>query len=136
MEMAIALPLILILSLGMLDLGIGVFRYNVLSYAARHAARQAIVHGSRADRLGPWGPATLSLTAADPHPIASAIEPILSASIDPANVTLEVVWVDGSNEVDRRVSVTLTAPFLPVMTFIFGNSPHTLRAESIMNIAH
>jgi Flp pilus assembly protein TadG len=134
--MAIALPLILILSLGMIDLGIGVFRYNVLSYAARNAARQAIVHGSRADRLGPWGPATLSFTAADAHPIATAIEPILGASIDPANVTMDVVWVDGSNEVDNRVSVTLTAPFFPIMTFIFGNSPHTLHAESTMIIAH
>ncbi len=45
LETALVLPAFLIITLGTLDLGVGVFRYHVLAQVARHGARQAIVHG-------------------------------------------------------------------------------------------
>ncbi len=57
-EMAIVLLLFLTLVFGMLDLGLGVYRFNELSQAAREVAREAVVHGEYADKLGPWGPET------------------------------------------------------------------------------
>jgi len=134
-EMAIVLPVFLVLVFGMLDLAAGVFRYNMLAQAARQGVRQAIVHGSLADRLGPWGPAAYSSTGADGHAIADVVRPSL-ATLDPAEVTLETEWLDGNNELNQPVRVTVSAPYQPMMTFIFGNPSITLRATSTMPIAH
>ena len=69
-EAAIILPVFLLLIFGMIDVGMGVFRNNLLSEAARHGARQAIVHGAFAPTGwdgGPWGPrATAAGTATYP----------------------------------------------------------------------
>jgi hypothetical protein len=136
-ELAIVVMIFLTLVLGMLDLGIGVFRYNLLSQAVRQGTRQAIVHGGMADRLGPWGTATYSGTADDGSPIALAMQPSL-VGLDPAQVTILAEWPDGGNEVSEhdRVRVTVSAPYQPIMTFIFGNPTFTLQASSTMAIAH
>ena len=55
-EMAIVLLVFLMLVFGMLDLGLGVFRYNELAQASREVAREVVVHGAYADKLGVWGP--------------------------------------------------------------------------------
>ena len=82
-EMAIVLMVFLTLVLGMLDLGIAVFRHHVIAEAARQGARQAIVHGSLADKLGPWGPDTFSGPADTSSSLVDAIRPCL-AGMDPA----------------------------------------------------
>jgi Flp pilus assembly protein TadG len=135
-ELAVVLMVFLMLVLGMLDLGIGVLRYHVLAQAARMGARQAIVHGSLADRLGPWGPASYSGTGASADPIAQAVSPILVA-VDPSEVSIQADWIDGGNEFSQdHVRVTVSAPYRPLMTFIFGNPEFTLQATSTMAIAH
>lgn len=136
-ELAIVVMVFLTLVLGMLDLGLGVYRHNLLAQAARQGARQAIVHGDMADRLGPWGPASYSGTAADGSPIALAIQPLL-AGIDPAEVSIQADWLDGGNEFteEHRVRITVSTPYQPMMTFIFGNPTFTLQATSTMAIAH
>jgi hypothetical protein len=146
-EMAIVLLTFLTLVLGMLDLGLGVARYNSLAHAARQGARQAIVHGSMADRLGPWGPATVGpfslgatppsivLPSTDAADIAAFIQPML-VHFNPAEVDVTVAWPEGGNEFGQPVTITLSAPFRPMMTFIFGNPTITLTAESTMSIAH
>ena len=136
-EMAVVLMIFLTMVLGMIDLAIGVFRFNVLSQAARQGVRQAIVHGAMADRLGSWGPGAYSGTAADGSPIAQAIQPIL-AGFDLTEVTITAEWLDGGNKVseDHRVRVNVSTPYQPMMTFIFGNPTFTLEASSTMAIAH
>lgn len=136
-EMSIVVFVFLVLVLGMLDLGLGVFRYNTFAQAARQGARQAIVHGSMADRLGTWGPAPYSGLASDAHPIAAAIRPSLAGS-DLSEITIQAEWPDGGNDVseDHRVRVTVSGPYRPMMTFIFGSPTITLRASSTMAIAH
>ncbi len=136
-ELAVVMGIFLTLVLGMLDLGLGVFRYNLLAQAARQGARQAIVHGDMADRLGTWGPGAYSGTAADGTEIALAIQPLLRG-IDPAQVSIQAEWLDGGNEVaeEHRVRITVSTPYQPAMTFIFGNPTFTLEATSTMAIAH
>jgi len=134
-EMALILLLFLTLVLGMLDLGIGVFRYNLLAQAARQGARQAIVHGSLADRLGPWGPQSYSGRGDDSHPIADAVRPSLTA-FDPSEVGIQADWIDGDNQFEQRVCVAVSAPYQPIMTFIFGSPTFTLQGTSTMPIAH
>ena len=99
-EAAIILPVFLTLILGMLDLSIGVFRHHVVSQAARQGVRHAIVHG----KLGPpkktaWGPAAYTGKGDASHEIATAINPYL-AGLDPAQVDIQVQWIDGSNEIE------------------------------------
>jgi Flp pilus assembly protein TadG len=138
-ETALVMVVFLTLILGTLDLGLGVFRNNTLSQAARQLARQAVVHGSLSQEVTtPWGPSTYGPVAAnDTGAIATALQPYL-VGMDPANVTVTVTWLDGGNapDQDQRVRVTLSVPYQPMMTFIFGNPTYTLTATSTMYIAH
>ena len=80
LELALILPIFLMLSLGMLDLGRAVFRYHVLNQAACQGARRAIVHGALADAVkegGPWGPTKLG-----PDAMTTAGVPIISGTRD------------------------------------------------------
>ena len=133
-EMAIIMVVFLTLVLGMVDLGIGVFRYNTLAQAARQVARQAIVHGSMA--VEPWGPGTYSALANDASPIAQTVQSSVSG-FDLSEVTINVEWIGGNKVTENdHARVTMTTPYRPIMTFIFGNPTFTLQATSTMAIAH
>ncbi len=127
------------LCLGMLDLGIGVLQYHLVSEAARQGARQAIVHGQMAPagwNGGPWGPSTINEKAnATGIPLVTSIQPYL-VGIDLTQATIKAQWLDGGNAADQRVSVTVTTTYQPSITFIFANTTYSLSATSIMPIAH
>jgi hypothetical protein len=61
------IPLIILLVFAIIDLGRGIFTYNTLAQAARHAARTAIVNQSIDDvrEAAFWSGATLGLTASN-----------------------------------------------------------------------
>jgi TadE-like protein len=138
-EMAIVLMVFITLVLGMLDLGIAVFRRHVIAQAARQGVRQAIVHGGLANAgMGVWGPTAWSGTAdSGGHEVLNIIQPML-AGMDPSTVDVQVEWLDGGNDVNLgdHVRVSVSTPYQPIMTFIFGNPTFTLQATSTMQIAH
>jgi Flp pilus assembly protein TadG len=134
-ELAVVLIIFLTLVFGMLDLGLGVLRYHVLAQSSRQIARQAIVHGSLATKLGTWGPTSYTGTGASSDGVGEALRPNL-AKFDPSEVNVQVEWIDGGNDPDQRVRVTVTSPYKPIMTFVFGNPTFTIRATSTMPIAH
>src|SRR5437867_11102723 len=109
-EATIVLGIFFTLVFGMLDLGLGLFRQNLLSEAARQGARQAAVHGSLAPSSwngGPWGPATIDTTAdATGVPLVDAARPFL-VGFDLAQTHIKAEWIDGSNGVEDRVRVTV-----------------------------
>lgn len=84
-EGAVVYPVLFLVVLGILLLGIGVFRYQQVSHAAREGARWAAVHGARyADETGQ--------PAATPEMVfENAIKPQM-AGTDPANITYSVTW--------------------------------------------
>lgn len=136
LEAVLVTSIFLMLVFGMLDLGLGVFRRNTLSQAARQLARQAVVHGSLSN--SPWGTSTYGpVAASDTNAIATTLQPYL-VGMNPADVTVTVAWPDGGNEPDqdRRVRVTLSTTYQPTMGFIFGSQTLTLTAVSTMYIAH
>jgi Flp pilus assembly protein TadG len=135
-EAALVIPVFLGLVVGMIDLGIGVLHWCVLSEAARQGARQAIVHGALApSSVGSWGPTTYGPAAAtDSSPIAAAVRAAL-AGMDPSTVTVKVEWPDGDNQPDHSVRVTLTHTYRPLTGLIFS-STFSLGAGSTMRIAH
>ena len=143
LEMSIILTVFIVLTFGMLDLGMGVYRYHVISNAARQGARQAIVHGSSATTLGVWGPTTVGPVAANTSGMAivdstgdsdnrAGLKPLLYGC-DLSNTTIKLEWIDGSNTGGKRVRCTVTSPYKPFMPFL---SQVSLSAASTMPIAH
>lgn len=137
-ESAIVLLVFLALVIGMMDVGVGTLRFNTLSQGARHGARAAIVHGAMAPsdwNGGAWGPGTIDTTADGSSPVAEAVRPMLSTCVlSETRVVAE--WPDGSNAVGKRVRVTVTTPYRPLLTFILGNPALTLRSSATLPIAH
>jgi hypothetical protein len=138
--MAIILGIFLVTTMGMLDLGVGVFRYHLVAQTARFGARRAIVHGEMANQLGSWGPATIDVPAtASGVPIVDGpqdgIQPML-VGCDLPQSRIRVEWLDGGNGFEDRVRVTVTSPYTPLFLFIFPNTTINLTASSTMAIAH
>ena len=150
LEVALTLGIFLTVTLGMFDLSIGVFRYHVISHAARQGARRAIVHGDRAAALGSWGPATVGPLYASDVGVHDIVDGDAGLSVPTSNdgisdlfvtcvkseTEILLQWPDGTNEFEDFVSVTVSTPYQPIMFFIFGADEITLTASSTMMIAH
>lgn len=120
----------------MLDLSLAALRNNSLSECARRAAREAIVRGERApSSLGQLGPAAWSGTAADDHPLAEAMRPLLT-TMQPAEVQIEAAWPDGSCNEGDRVEVVLRYDHQRLLPLVWGSGPQRLTATSRMQIVH
>ncbi len=140
LEMSIILMTFLVLTMGMLDMGIGVFRYHIVAQAARFGARRAIVHGDRATKLGSWGTATIDVAAnANGIPIVDGVDDGIAPMLvgcDLSQTRIRVEWLDGGNSFEQPVRVTITSPYTPIFSFIFPISTIDLTASSTMGIAH
>jgi Flp pilus assembly protein TadG len=137
-EAVITTTAFMALIFGMVDLGVGVLRNHMISEAARQGARQAAVHGSSAPagwNGGPWGSTTFNGNGNSSNPIVTGIQPYLSG-LDPTQVTIQVQWLDGGNQAEQRVQVTVSTTWTPLYTTLFGSQAKTLSASSTMPIAH
>ncbi len=145
LEMSIILMTFLVLTMGMLDMGIGVFRYHIVAQAARYGARRAIVHGDRATLLGIWGTAMIDVPAnANGIPIVDGVDdegnpngiaPML-VGCDLPQTRIRVEWLEGGNSFEQPVRVTVTSYYTPLFSFIFPDGTIELKASSTMVIAH
>jgi hypothetical protein len=140
LEMSIILTTFLVLTMGMLDMGIGVFRYHVVAQASRFGARRAIVHGDRATPLGTWGTATIDVAAnANGIPIVDGVDDGIAPMLvgcDLSQTRIRVEWLEGGNSFEQRVRVTVISPYTPLFSFIFPITTINLTASSTMVIAH
>lgn len=135
-EAAIVVPVFLLIIVAIFDLGLAVFHYNTLAAAARRGARQAIVHGSMAaPQATAWGPKSYSGMASDSAEIARAIQPRLLA-FDPSKVNVQAEWLDGDNEPDHRVRITLSYEQRAIIPGLLGYPPLLLEAATTMRILH
>lgn len=138
-EAAIVATVFFVLVFGMLDLGLGLFRQSLISQAARQGARQAAVHGRLAPagwNGGAWGPTTIDVPAtANGIPLVAAVQPFL-VGFDLDQTRVKAEWIDGANDVEDRVRVTVTTTYQPMFAFIFGGQGIPLSASSTMPIAH
>lgn len=134
LEMSVVLMVFLILTMGMLDLSIGVFRYNVIAQTARRAAREAIVHGELATALGSWGPAPVDVAASQARVPEDIGVMLVGCDLDQTRVLIE--WPAGSNGLEDPVRVTVSTTYTPIMLFVFNGDPINLSATSEMLIAH
>jgi Flp pilus assembly protein TadG len=135
-ESAIVLAVLLLILMGMMELSVALVRHTAITEAARRVARAAIVHGRMANSsLGSWGPAAIDTNAGNSDGVALAARDVLM-TIDPADVTLSVRWLDGDHEPDDRVQVTVSYIHHPLVPIPGWYSQLNLTAVSVMRVAH
>lgn len=125
-EFALAVPLLLLIIIGILDAARMVWYSNTLAYAAREGTRYAIVHG--ANGSDPQGPPPL-----DDQGVRAAVE---RSATGVAGVSVVVSWPDGNSERGSRVHVEATSVYVPTISGYLMNGALTvpLRAASQMTI--
>ena len=136
-EFSLLLPVLLLLLIGIFDLGRAVFQVNTLAYAAREGTRYAIVHGDSSE-----SPVT-------PADTTAIVDVVRDSAIGVPAVTVTVTWpdLDGynpgppvipgvpCNKRNCRVAVDAIAPFEPMLSQWFGvNLNLNLRAGSMLVI--
>lgn len=139
-EAAFALGVFLVLLMGIVDLGLGVFYFNVLSNAAREGARTGITLSSSNTPIASdiceatvnkaWLPSvSLSDCTSGVTPPASTspsrCQPAATADLRVATAGLEV-WVSRGTR-GGQVQVWVAYPFVPLTTnLLFGANPSPL----------
>lgn len=154
-EFALVLPILTFLLVGFFDLGRVVLANDVMSHAAREAARYAIVHGGSSENPCPVGPAhedavVPAASASCPHPSPSK-ESIYQearehASIGGYDVTVEVCYGEGcsgntdaagaTNERGTPVTVTVHTTVHMVAGSMLGLGNFGVTSHSTMLVNH
>jgi hypothetical protein len=158
-EFALILPILILLLVGIFDLGHVVWTNDALSNAAREATRYAIVHGGSDSTPCPVGPAPVARTM--PIPAASATCPYPSPSVQSIKDRAAewLVGVGGTTnvwvcygEVDSctsdtnavgaeasrgtKVTVTVTTQMGLSVPAVLGLGPFDLSASTTMLVNH
>jgi len=128
-EFALVLPILLLLILGLFEVARAVWQENTLAFAAREGTRYAQVHGSAS--ASPVAYCSSCTNSA----VTSAVQ---SAAIGVYGITTTVDFPDGNNDRGSRVTVTTTAPFVPLPSqYLLGGAlTITLRGGSELVIQH
>jgi Flp pilus assembly protein TadG len=134
LEFALVLPVFLLLVFGIIDLSRAVWEENELAFAAREGTRWAVVHGSSA--VVKAGPGSLSYTAGPPSSDTGVTAAVLNYTTGIPGVTVASAWPDGNNNRNSRVSVDVSAPFVPLPSqYLLNNAlTITLRGGSLLVI--
>ncbi len=139
-EFALILPIFLLVTIGLMDLGQAMFQQNTLAFAAREATRYAIVHGSNGSpKAGPGSgdTCTASTTYSSPAQqcVTTAIVDLVSKdTIGVRGVTVTTTWLNGDNNRKSRVTVDVTAQTTATLWLIKSVMSPTLRASSTLVI--
>jgi len=131
-EMALMLPVLVLLLVGVFDLGRAVWLANTLATAVREGSRYGVVHGALS--TSPTGPGSATYTAPDVDTaIASQVERYATGVPD---ITVNASWPDGDANRGSRIVVSASFPFTPILAEAFvGNALHvTLRSSSTLVI--
>lgn len=104
-ETAVVVSLTMLLLVGITDVGIMVWSYNVIGEAAREGARTAVVHGSKSGQ--PFGP------SANDTNVDQAVRNY-SFGLAQNDFVVTSSWPDGNNKPYSRVTVQVTYTYRPV----------------------
>jgi Flp pilus assembly protein TadG len=136
-ESGLVLSVTLLLVLGLVVLGLGVFRYQQTAAVAREAARWASVHG------GLYAQET-GQPAATPSSVKNQVIPHYSTGLDPNSITVfSVTWdnasempiyFDSTNQVFKSNAVHVTISYQWIPEAFFGGV--TLTSTSEMPVSY
>lgn len=127
-ELALVLPVILLIITGIFDAGRAVWQTNTLAYAAREGTRLAIVRGSGCQP----NPGCVVY----PGNTQPVVDRVRAAAVGVPNVDVRVEWEErgGSPCYERNCAVTVdaSAPFVPIPSqyLLGGTFQITLRGGS------
>jgi Flp pilus assembly protein TadG len=118
-EMALMLPVLVLLLVGVFDLGRAVWLSNSLAMAVREGTRYGVVHGALS--ASPAGPGSATYTAPDVDTaIASSVQRYATGIPD---LTVHASWPDGNANRGSRIVVSASFPFTPILAQAFlGNA--------------
>jgi Flp pilus assembly protein TadG len=115
-EFAMCAPILIMLSLGTIEIGRVMLAYHDLSLGAFEAGRYAMVHGTGSDD---------PVTEADLKTLVSA----KMQEVDPAQLDLDADW-DPDNNPGSFVTITLQYPF----EFMIGYLPNLTLSSDVTTI--
>ncbi len=132
-ETALVLPLLLLLIVGLFDIGRAVWLSNTLATAVREGSRYGVVHGALSG--SPTGPGAATLTPPDTDTAIRAQVRNYATGV-PNNLTVQSTWPDGNANRGSRIVVSASFPFTPILAQVFlgGGLGITMRSSSTLVI--
>jgi len=132
-ETALVLPLLLLLIVGLFDVGRAIWLSNTLATAVREGSRYGVVHGALSG--APTGPGAATYTAPDTDTAITAQVRSYATGV-PNNLTVQSTWPDGNANRGSRIVVSASFPFTPILAQVFlgGGLGVTLRSSSTLVI--
>lgn len=132
-ETALVLPLLLLLIVGLFDVGRAVWLGNTLATAVREGTRYGVVHGALSG--APTGPGSASYTPPDTDTAITAQVRAYATGV-PSSLLVQSTWPDGNANRGSRIVVTASFPFVPILSQVFlgGGLGVTLRSSSTLVI--
>jgi Flp pilus assembly protein TadG len=132
-ETALVLPLLLLLIVGLFDVGRAVWLSNTLATAVREGSRYGVVHGALSG--SPTGPGSATYTPPDTDTAITAHVRNYAAGV-PGSLTVKSTWPDGNANRGSRIVVSASFPFTPILSQVFlgGGLNITLQSSSTLVI--
>ncbi len=132
-ETALVLPLLLLLIVGLFDIGRAIWLSNTLATAVREGSRYGVVHGALSG--SPTGPGAATYTAPDTDTAITAQVRNYATGV-PNNLTVQSTWPDGNANRGSRIVVSASFPFTPILAQVFLGSGLgiTMRSSSTLVI--
>lgn len=121
-EFALAVPIFLVLVLGILEFSLIMWCRNVVAEAAQEGTRYAMVHGSKSN-----SPAA-----------ATDVENIVrnyGFGLNPDRLTVTCSWPSG-NSPGSEVRVDVRYSYMPLSFLVLGGSPIFLNRTAVAYIVH
>jgi hypothetical protein len=120
-EYGISLTVVLLLTIGVVDLGRGVWAYNTVAHLARDGARFAAVPSHSAAQIETYVRSRCTAMLSNPCPAA----PDFSVIVAPRGIP---------GQADKPATVCVTYPFQAVMASFWGGGAIDLKAKSRMYV--
>jgi Flp pilus assembly protein TadG len=132
-ETALVLPLLLLLIVGLFDVGRAVWLSNTLATAVREGSRYGVVHGALSG--APTGPGSATYTPPDTDTAITAHVRGYATGV-PSSLTVKSTWPDGNANRGSRIVVSASFPFTPILSAVFlgGGLSITLQSSSTLVI--
>lgn len=114
LEIPLMSVVFIIILLSVVEMGRMVLVYTTVANAARTGVRYAIVHGSDRTGTGVNGPSSSGSTTQ----VQTVVKNFASGGLlTTSNLTINVTYPDGTNTPGSRVSVQVTYPYDPLVSY-------------------
>jgi Flp pilus assembly protein TadG len=126
-ELSLILFMFIIMLFGVVELGRLVLVYTAVANAARCGARYAIVHGGDQTASGVNGPSGPGNTTQ----VQTVVQNFASSGLlDPTRLIITVAYPNGVNSAGSPVSVTVSYPYDPLISYFNSSLAVTIGSSS------